>query len=48
MLVFGNVTVARPQRRRQTAQVVKIDPDDLWAGHMLWLREATVRETVAA
>jgi signal peptidase len=48
MLVFGNVAAARPQRRRQTAQVVKIDPDDLWAGHMLWLREATVRETVAA
>jgi signal peptidase len=48
MLVFGNVTMARPQRRRQTAQVIKIDRDELWTSHMLWLREATVRETVAA
>jgi signal peptidase len=50
LLVFGNVAVARPAKRRArpAARVVTIDPDEVWASHMGWLREATVRETAAA
>ena len=50
LLVFGNVTVALPGRRRSrpAAQVVAIDMDELWASHIGWLREAMARESAAA
>lgn len=46
MLIFGN-TKAMRHRRRQTAPVTKIDPDELWASHMGWLREATASRIAA-
>jgi len=49
LLLFGNVAVTRPQRRRRpVARVVAIDPDEVWASHIGWLREATAREIAAA
>jgi signal peptidase len=48
MLLFGNLRPARPQRRRQPAPVVTISAEDAWADHVLWLREATAREAMAA
>src|SRR5207247_10456585 len=50
LLVFGNVPVARPGRRRSrpAAPVVAHDIDELWASHIGWLREATARESDAA
>ena len=47
MLVFGNVKAMRPRTRRQTAPVTTIDPDELWASHMGWLREATASRIAA-
>ena len=32
---------------QQTAPVTKIDPDELWASHMGWLREATASRIAA-
>jgi signal peptidase I len=43
ILVFSNANAMRPRTRRQTAQVISIDHDELWASHIGWLREATVR-----
>jgi signal peptidase len=47
MLIFGNVKVMRPRTRRKTAMVSSIDPDELWASHMGWLREATASRIAA-
>ena len=48
MLVFGNAKAMRPRTtRRQTAPVTTIDPDELWASHMGWLREATASRIAA-
>jgi signal peptidase len=47
MLVFGNAKVMRPRTRRQTATVSRIDPDELWASHMGWLRKATASRIAA-
>jgi signal peptidase len=47
MLVFSNTKAMRPRSRRQTAQVARIDPDELWASHMGWLREATASRIAA-
>jgi signal peptidase len=47
MLIFGNTKAMRPRTRRQTAPVTKIDPDELWASHMGWLREATASRIAA-
>jgi signal peptidase I len=47
MLVFGNTKTMRPRTRRQTATVSRIDPDELWASHMGWLREATASRIAA-
>ena len=47
MLAFGNAKVMRPRTRRQTATVSRIDPDELWASHMGWLREATASRIAA-
>ena len=47
MLVFGNVKAMRPRTRHQTAPVTTIDPDELWASHMGWLREATASRIAA-
>ena len=47
MLVFGNAKAMRPLTRRQTGQVARIDPDELWASHMGWLREATASRIAA-
>ena len=53
MLVFGNTRAMRPRTRRQTAQPARsaqpamIDPEELWASHMGWLREATAGQIAA-
>ena len=47
MLLFGNAKVIRPRTRRQTATVSRIDPDELWASHIGWLREATASRIAA-
>jgi hypothetical protein len=47
MLVFGNSKAMRPRTRRQTARLVRIDPDELWASHMGWLREASAGRIAA-
>jgi signal peptidase I len=47
MLVFGNAKSMRPRARRQTAPVSRIDPEELWASHMGWLREATASRIAA-
>jgi signal peptidase len=47
MLVFGNAKSMRPRTRRQTAPVSRIDPEELWASHMGWLREATASRIAA-
>jgi signal peptidase I len=47
MLVFSNTKAIRPRTRRQTAHVGRIDPDELWASHMGWLREATASRIAA-
>ena len=47
MLVFGNAKSMRPRIRRQTAPVSRIDPEELWASHMGWLREATASRIAA-
>jgi signal peptidase I len=47
MLVFGNAKTMRPRTRRQPAVVARIDPDELWASHMGWLREATASRIAA-
>jgi signal peptidase len=48
MLVFGNRKVMRPRARRvQTAPITTIDPEELWASHMGWLREATASRIAA-
>jgi len=47
MLVFSNTKAIRPRTRRQTAHVARIDPDELWASHMGWLREATASRIAA-
>ncbi|MEK6225110.1 MAG: signal peptidase I [Chloroflexota bacterium] len=47
MLVFSNTNAIRPRTRRQTAHVARIDPDELWASHMGWLREATASRIAA-
>jgi hypothetical protein len=47
MLVFGNSKAMRPRTRRQTARLVRIDSDELWASHMGWLREATAGRIAA-
>jgi signal peptidase len=46
MLVFGNAKSMRPRTRRQ-APVSRIDPEELWASHMGWLREATAGRIAA-
>jgi signal peptidase I len=48
MLLFGNTKAMRPRTRRgQTAPVARIDPDELWASHIGWLREATASRIAA-
>jgi signal peptidase I len=47
MLVFGNAKAMRPRSRRQTAPLSRIDPDELWASHIGWLREATANRIAA-
>ncbi len=47
MLVFGNAKAKRRQTRRETAPVARIDPDELWASHLGWLREATASRIAA-
>ena len=47
MLVFGNAKVMRPRTRRQMTPLARIDPDELWASHMGWLREATAGRVAA-
>ena len=47
MLVFGNAKVMRPRTRPQMAPLARIDPDELWASHMGWLREATAGRVAA-
>jgi len=47
MLVFGNAKVMRPRTRRQNAPLARIDPDELWASHIGWLREATANQIAA-
>ena len=47
MLVFANLKTAGPRTRRRTAQLVTIDPDELWESHIGWLREATARRIAA-
>ena len=47
MLVFGNVKAKRRQTRPETAPVARIDPDELWASHLGWLREATASRIAA-
>jgi signal peptidase I len=47
MLVFSNTKAIRPRTRRQIAHVARIDPDELWASHMGWLREATASRIAA-
>jgi len=47
MLVFGNAKVMRRRTRRQAATVSRIDPDELWASHIGWLREATASRIAA-
>jgi signal peptidase len=47
MVVFGNAKVMRPRTRRQIATVSRIDPDELWASHVGWLREATASRIAA-
>ena len=47
MLIFGNTNAMRPRTRRKTAPVTKIDPDELWASHIGWLREATASRIAA-
>lgn len=47
MLIFGNTKVLRPRARPQTAPVSRIDPDEVWASHMGWLREATASRIAA-
>jgi len=47
MLVFGNAKAKRRQTRRETAPVAWIDPDELWASHLGWLREATASRIAA-
>jgi hypothetical protein len=47
MLLFGNLKTMHPRTRRQTATVSRIDPDELWASHMGWLREATAGRIAA-
>ena len=44
-LVFGN---AKPRRKRVRRQADPIDPEELWASHVGWLRESTARRIVAA
>lgn len=47
MLLFGNAKSMRPRTSRQTAPVSGIDPEELWASHMGWLREATASQIAA-
>jgi signal peptidase len=47
MLVFGNKKAMRPGTRRRTATLARIDPDELWASHIGWLREATATRIAA-
>jgi signal peptidase I len=47
VLIFSNTKAMRPQKRRQLARPSQIDPDELWASHIGWLREATA-ERIAA
>jgi signal peptidase len=48
MLVVGNTKAMRPRTtRRKTAPVSMIDPEELWASHMGWLREATASRIAA-
>ena len=48
MLLFGNTKAMRPRRtRRKIAPVTSIDPDELWASHIGWLREATANRIAA-
>lgn len=47
MLVFGNARPARTRRQRTVPVTGPIDPDELWASHIGWLREATARRVAA-
>jgi signal peptidase len=47
MLVFSNTRSKLPRTRRQTAPVARIDPDEVWASHVGWLREATASRIAA-
>lgn len=49
MLVFGNAQGVRRRTRRPipTAAAARIDPDEVWASHMGWLREATANRIAA-
>jgi signal peptidase len=48
MLVLGNSTMMRPRKRRKAAaQPAAIEHEELWASHLGWLRESTVRRTAA-
>jgi signal peptidase I len=47
MLVFGKSKTGRARTRRSIRQPATIDPDELWASHIGWLREASP-ERIAA
>lgn len=47
MLGLGNLRIAWPRARQTAPVVVAIDPDELWASHIGWLREATARRVAA-
>ena len=47
MLIFSNTKWVRSRTRRKPATAKAIDPDELWASHMGWLREATASRIAA-
>ena len=47
MLIFGNTKGMRSRTRHQPKRVTAIDPDELWASHMGWLRESTANRIAA-
>lgn len=47
MLVFGKSETGRARSRRPIRQPATIDPDELWASHIGWLRESSA-ERIAA
>jgi len=47
MLIFSNTKGLRSRARRKPATANAIDPDELWASHIGWLREATASRIAA-